>query len=583
MSSDETPAVLIVGGGPVGLSLAIELRSWGVLPLVVERRAPEELVHPTANHLSVRTLELLRRWGLADEAREAGFPTDWAGAVGILTHIGGFELAHVRRQCAADPRRRSYSPEAEVWQPKRFFDPVLRRAAEERGAMISSRTEVSALREDEDGVTADVVDLSSGRRRQVRAAFAVACDGAGSRVRDWIGEELWGLPSEAPIESVYFRSRQLMNLVPRDRWQYRLLGRADGPDPFGWMLITIDGKELWRLHGPGIMEPEDPDATAANLKRLAGSDIDVEVLTMAAWQSRQALCPSFRKGRIFLAGDAAARGSTYGGMWMNRGIADAVDIGWKLAGVLQGWGGDGLLESYTHERRQATLDLLLFQGSDLSGAEPVIVTEREFGHAGAVPNPPSEFWNDDEEGARRRQAVHEQFASLPEESTEWPRADLGYRYDGSPVIVGPGSPATSTGTQDWSRYVQTAEPGGRAPHARLADGSSSLDWFRQAFTVVDIGGDSRALVDAAQQRGVPLVVARSDEPEVKKAYQRPLTLVRPDGFVAWQGEAPSADEADRIIDTVRGARAAAEGRVCVGAKPSMIEARGEEVEPCSSS
>ncbi len=535
----------------MGLSLAIELLGFGFEPLVVERRAADELTHPTANHLSVRTVELLRRWGLADAARNAGFPVDWAGALGILTHIGGFELAHLPRQSAADATRRHYTPETELWQPKRFFDPVLRAAAEQRGATLLSGHEVTALEQRETGVVAELLDLASGSTRRVRTAFAVGCDGAGSRVREWIGQELVGLPPEDPIDSVYFRSTDLAKLVPRNRWQYRVLGRADGPDASGWLLITIDGKELWRLHGPGIIERDDAEATAANLKRLAGADIDVEVLTMVPWRPRQALCPSFRDGRIFVAGDAAARGTTFAGMWMNRGIADAVDLGWKLAAVLQGWGGDNLLDSYTHERRLATLDLLRFQGADLSGPEPRKLADRKLGHQGIIPNPPRALWDDDPAAEQQRRNLREGFASIPEERLEWCRADLGYRYDGSPVIVDDGTPLDTN--DEWFRYEQTAKPGGRAPHAWLADGSSTLDWFRQSFTLVELGGDPTTLVQAAEQRGVPVAVARPEEAAVRDAYVEPLTLVRPDGFVAWRGDAPNAAAALRIIDTVRGA------------------------------
>ncbi|NIB41582.1 hypothetical protein HBA55_18405 [Pseudomaricurvus alkylphenolicus] len=550
-SGNSNTSVLIVGGGPVGLSLAIELCRWGIKPIVAEKRPADELIYPTANHLSVRGGEILRRWGLASRIRETGFDPNWDGGVGVFTHVGGHELRRYVKESNGDSYRPSYSPESEMWQPKRYVDPVLRQEALDLGVILHSPAQVTSIHQDDTGVTVQVKDLNTEQSEEIRADYVVGCDGANSLVRHSIGMELEGLPPEEPkIDSVYFRSTGLAGRIPA-RWQYRLLGNASGPHDSGWMLVAIDGNELWRLHGPGVVDLENAEQTKANLQSIAGFDTDIDIISMGSWQLRQALCPSFGKGRVFLAGDAAARGTTFGGLWMNRGMADALDLGWKLAASIQGWGGAKLLDSYTIERRDATLQLLLFQGADLSGPEPVKVLDRKFGHADAVVNPPPALWDDGEEGDTIRNAVREHFESNNANTFDFSAADVGYRYDGSPIIVDDGSelPEAQEGA-----YVQSSKPGGRAPHAWLPDGTSTLDWFNQHFTLVNLGEqDPHTLLEAARERGLPIEVKSSDDSQCRDLYQQSCTLVRPDGFVAWRGDMPDLETAYQIIDTLRGA------------------------------
>ncbi|BFM14676.1 FAD-dependent oxidoreductase [Maricurvus nonylphenolicus] len=545
-------SVLIVGGGPVGLSLAIELCSWGIKPIVVEKRTPDELIYPTANHLSVRGAELLRRWGLVDELRENGFNKDWDAGVGVFTHLGGYEIRRLVRHSNADSFRPPYSPENEMWQPKRYVDPLLRKTALERGAVIVSPAEVISQQQDNDGVTTEVKYTRTGETEEFRTDYAVGCDGANSKVRDWLDMELEGLPPQEPrIDSVYFECEELANTVV-PRWHYKLLGNAEGPHgEGGWMIAAIDGDKRWRLHGPGVVDLEDTEVTKANLKNIVGIEGDIKVISQGSWQLRQALTPTFQKGRVFLAGDAAARGTTFGGLWMMRGMIDAVDLGWKLAATLQGWGGDKLLDSFSAERRDATLQLLLFQGADLSGPKPEVVLQRAFGHADALPNPPPMLWEEGKEADELRQAAIDHFNSNNSNEFDFAKPDVGYRYDQSPIIIDDGSALPEV---EEGGYEQNAKPGGRAPHAWLEDGKSTLDWFNQSFTLINLSGEHPAtLLQAAQERGLPLSVQSRVDPKLQELFEQPYILVRPDSIVAWRGSLPDLNEAYRIIDTVRGA------------------------------
>ena len=537
--------VAILGGGPVGLCLALELGSRGVACAVLERRREHEPVFPTANHISVRTMEHLRRHGLSDAVSQA-FRPDWGGDFVCLTHIGGDEVARVE-DALADSRDRSDSPEREVWAPKPCFDPILEHAVQSAdSATVLYGVQVESVVESEDGAVCSGSD-AEGRRVEVRAPYAVACDGAGSRTRESLGIEMIGPPAiPVRVHSAFFRSRRVAERVPPGAVQYLLLGTESGPtdSPIGAaLMIAVDGRELWRIHGLGL-DAADEAKTAARLAELGAPD--AEILAMSAWTPRQALCSSFRSGRVFLAGDAAHIVTPFGGLGVNTGMGDAFDLGWKLEATLRGWGGARLLEEgYEVERRFAALDVLRYQGVDFSGPEP-----RRLGPPLPIHEVPGEtLWQRDAEGDAARRAFGAGLVVSRGDEYVKPQIDLGTRYDGSPLLCDDGTPPVDR--TNHRIYEPTAKPGGRAPHVPLAGGRSILDLYGSGFTLVCTAPrtDVSALERAAGRKGVPLRV--ETVPEAAGAYEHPITLVRPDGVVAWRGSAVPADP-DLVVATVVG-------------------------------
>jgi hypothetical protein len=274
----------------------------------------------------------------------------------------------------------------------------------------------------------------------------------------------------------------------------------------------------------------------AQLRRGFGKDIDYEMLSVMPWTRLETVAEKFRDGRVFLAGDAIHCFSPTGGFGGNTGIADAVDLAWKLAAVLEGWGGPGLLASYEAERRPVAL-------RNTSEAARNFVRLTSAGRNPAL-------LDDTEEGRRQRAAVGELVRS--ETQLEWESLgiQLGYRYNGSPIVVPDGTPDPPDDSRD---YVPTGRPGSRAPHAWLADGRSTLDLFGNGFALLrfDPSTDATRLLGAAETLGVPLTLSDIDDRAIGDLYAAKLAIVRPDGHVAWRG-ADAPDDPDAILRRIAG-------------------------------
>jgi 2-polyprenyl-6-methoxyphenol hydroxylase-like FAD-dependent oxidoreductase len=529
--------VLVAGAGPAGLTMAIELGRRGV-PCVLVDEGDGRVEFPTANLLNARTLEHLRRWGVADRLRYEGFPPDFPRTCVFLTRLNGYELARFEMAGNGDPASRSpYSPEGRLWCPKFYFFPLLlERALAGPTVELRLNTRLDSFEQDERGVSAAVVDLATGQRQRLAAQYLVACDGGSSVVRRQLGIPMRGEFAEGHNSSIYFECDLLRHHRHGPAIQYRIHNRH-----FVGGIFAMDGRDHWRVNvrvGPREVATFDP---ARCLRDALGPGIPFKLLAEKPWSGHRVVAERYRAGRVFLVGDAAHLLWPLGGFGMNTAIGDAVDLAWKLAATVQGWGGSGLLDSYEIERRPIGVRNV-DEAASIKVADAQIPVDAEMDEDSAA-------------GARlRAEAARLIEATRREEfAIESPGIDLGYRYDDSPICVPDGTPPPPYATDT---YEPTARPGARAPHAWLRDGRSTIDLFGPDFTLLRLGPAppaATALEAAARAVGLPLQVVHLQEPEVARLYERPLVLVRPDGHVAWRGDAVPGD-VEGLMEVVRGNR-----------------------------
>ena len=535
MNAEKHIPVLIVGGGPVGLGLAIELGMRGIEALLVEQRDGKVSL-PKMNTVSTRTMEFCRRWKVASRVKQAGIGEDHPLDIRFITSMAGYELLRFRYPSSRERGRLDYTPEGNCVCSQLWFDPIL---LERLGALpcveARLRTRLDSFEETAGGIRAELVDVESSQKQTVLASYLIGCDGADSSIREMSGINLIGDLRLNSNLNVFFDCPEFVSMQNgRPAQMHRIVG-AEGM----WgNMHALDGKGLWRMTVQ-LKGDSQPDV-ASIIRRVAGRDVAFRVLAVYKWDRRKMIAESYRKGRVFLAGDAAHQMSTTGGFGMNTGIGDAVDLAWKLQAVLQGWGGPSLLDSYEAERKPVALrnldeatDMFWKTKALLPGDETIA------------------------ENSAKGERLRSLFAETLIESNVQRQFDvegvaLGYRYDESPIVVADGTPAPPDEVQV---YAPTSRPGSRAPHAWLGNGRSTLDLFGDGFCLLRFGNnppDVSTMLSAARAAQVPLAVHDITEAPVAVLYERQLVLVRPDGHVAWLSDFLPQD-ARSLIDRVRGA------------------------------
>lgn len=555
--------VLVAGAGPVGLSLALELGQRGV-PVVVIDESDGTVAFPAGEAIFSRTMEHLRRWRIADIAREEADPgPDYPHRIVFMTRVLGHLLAEFDHGATnRNPGAfAGLTPEGPAFISKFSLLPLLRRAVEALpNVEVRYRSRVDRFSQHTEGVRLHVHELETGRRYGLDGSYLVGCDGGRSLVRRALGIEMEGAFAQGQNYAVHFRAPALRGLLEEHAHgpaaQVQTLASSRRP-----YITVVDGDSEWRLsvyldHAP------DPDEAHRWVHEAIGAEVEVEILRAQPWSGHRVVARNYGEGRVFLAGDAAHLLWPKGGFGANTGIGDAVDLGWKLAAVLAGWGGNHLLEGYEAERRPIAVRNVTEASSNWTAdaeivPDPVLNEQSPRGDAARART-----------GALIERLRGKEFRSIG--------VQLGYRYRGSPLCVTDGSPEPP---DEPDRYVPSTWPGSRAPHAWLPDGSSTLDHFGPGFVlVVDAASpgarpDPEALLVAASRRSVPLAVLPLTEPAAASMYERPLVLVRPDGHVAWRGwELPS--DCGALVDLTRGAANAA-----VGARADRLDRR--ETSPAS--
>jgi len=517
--------VVIIGAGPVGLGMAIELANRGINCTVVEE-GDGTVAHPRTGLVAIRTMELLRRWGLAEAVRNCGFPLDYKLSMVFCTSLNGLLLDREEypsmRQTPTPPE----TPEKKQRCPQMWLQPILLNAAKSSDRthfLFKHRFE--RLGQDAEGVEAVVTDLVTGNSLNLRGKYLLGCDGVSSNVRRQLGIEVDDRLLSYSI-NILFRAPGLADK--------HAMGEAErymfiGVEGMWGNLTVIDGDELWRLTVLGSQDKMDLLTFDAHkwIARALGIEgdpqrIPFEVLSVVPWRRSELLARSFLKGRALLVGDSGHAMSPTGGMGMNTGMQEVLDLGWKLQGVLKGWAGPCLLSSYEAERRPIAARNIAFSTQNFKAWKGAV-------DSGAVLDLTVE-------GERLRRTI----GKLLRDSTrvEWESVGLqiGHRYEESPICVPDGTPATP---DEYDQYIPTSRPGSRAPHAWLSNGQSTLDLFGNGFVLLCFGEvitDAEELVQTFRERRVTLEVVHIDDPEIASLYERRRVLVRPDGHVAWRGD-----------------------------------------------
>jgi 2-polyprenyl-6-methoxyphenol hydroxylase-like FAD-dependent oxidoreductase len=555
----ETP-VLVVGGGPVGLTLAGELGWRGRACMLVEERTMPT-AHPKATLLGARSMELFRRWRITDDILAAALPPDVNYFITFSTRLHGHLLHRVtspsiretleqRPETLAKYRELGWSPFYKTQIGQQALEPVLWKfAGAQPTVTLRHGWRFVSFVEDAEGVTSRIVEAATGREETVRSRWLVACDGGTSGIRRALGIRYNGRGQMRANVSFYFRSREFLERQP--------LGLGNlyfvfAPDSFG-VFTAIDGRERWLFQYYFLdksKETRDLDPRAI-LHRAMGAPFAFEIEAVQHWHHHQSVArrwssrtASGETGRVFLAGDAAHLFVPTGGVGMNTGIGDAVDLAWKLDAVLAGWGGPALLASYEAERKPVAVRNSVISANNSDKIDMV------------MDEVPEDIERDDADGERLRAELARKIRWMARQFNS-AGTHLGYRYVDSPIVAADGTPEPP---DDFMQLVPSTWPGMRAPHAWIdpATRRSTLDAFGRDWVLVRTTADApdgAPLLDAARAQGLPIGTVTFDRPDLASLYERPLVLVRPDGHVAWRGAVPPADCA-ALVDTVRGAGAA---------------------------
>jgi 2-polyprenyl-6-methoxyphenol hydroxylase-like FAD-dependent oxidoreductase len=541
--------VLIIGAGPVGLTLAIDLAWRGVDVTVVEMRARAAPPEPKCNHVAARTMEIFRRLGLAEKVRNAGLPADYPHDISYRTSFTGTELTRIPIPCRRDRFTAKNGPDCNWPTPEPphrinqiFLEPILfEHAAAQPRIRIINRSCAEDVVVEDSSASVGLRDLDTGTVRRVGCRFLIGCDGARSVVRKAIGAELHGDAIIQRAQSTFIRAPGLI-----DRQQHASAWGTGAINPRrSGMVYAIDGRERWLVHnymkaGEGDFDSVDRDACIRTILGV-GADFEYEVISKEDWFGRRLIANRFRKACAFIAGDAAHIWVPYAGYGMNAGIADAMNLSWLLAAHLNGWAPRAILDAYEAERWPITSQVSRFAMSH---------AEAEIRRRGAVPDEIEEMGS---RGERARQEVGRLAYEINVRQYACAGLNFGTYYDRSPIIAYDGSEHPPY-TMD--SYTPSTVPGCRTPHLWCEDGGSLYDAMGPEFTLLrfDSALDVSALQIAARNTGVPLRVL---DVGLREACQGAccdggLVLSRPDQHVAWRGnrlpENPSG-----LIDRVRGA------------------------------
>ena len=538
--------VIIIGAGPIGMNLALDLALRQVQCLIIEKNFSTSK-HPQGNTHNLRTMEHYRKLGLADKIREVGLPLDHSGDAVFVTRINSHELCRINIPTLRDRIKNGsddlkIGPETFQRASQMFVEKILKDEID-KSKFIDVRFgwSMETFSQSNENVSLEIRNLKNNKVERLTSDYLVGCDGAQGKIRKTLGIKYTGKSGDevdfmmGRMLSIYFESPDLYKIMKTDPpWQFHTMnsdGRAS--------IVALDGKGKF-LTWAKLGRDEDPNKVdhLSYIYQAVGQEVPVKLISALPWQAGLSLvAEKYQEGRILLAGDAVHLFTPTGGFGMNTGIGDVDNLGWKLAAICKGWGTVSLIETYETERRPVAIRNLA-QSYALAEAKSSLQVPNGIEKSGS-------------EGEKIRRELSNSILEKLKEEYFCLGIQLGARYDDSPIIINEDNLLPDSGPYD---YTPTSHPGGRAPHAWLEDGSALFDHFSNGFTLLKLGTvkiNTDSFVNRAANLRIPLVLYENTSKDLLHLYKYNLVLIRPDQYVAWRGN-NIPEDLDSVLNRVSG-------------------------------
>ena len=516
-------SVIIVGAGPVGLSLAINLGRAGIKTILLEQN-PEPQFLPKMERCNARSMELFRRIGLSKKIRDAGLRADCSMDVFIVEDLTKPPLLEEKHPSIEESQKkiRDCNDLAMALEPYQLIsqytlEPLLKTEAESlKSVEVRFAHKFIEFEQNDTSVTVRCMG-SNGELLSFSADYLVGCDGGSSPIRKQLGIKLRGEGRILELQQALFYCEELFDRLPQGDGpgKGRHYHRADTEHTF---LIMQDSTKHWSLHAT----VPDSEAMKHKFEEIVGFPVNYELISCAPWRQNLLLADRYRDGRVFLAGDSVHLVIPTGGLGMNTGVGDAFDLAWKLIGTLKGWGGPELLDSYEIERRQV--------GERNVGASRYANIGRQQWRSIAT----QDIFSGTPHGEASKQALVQVADSEQRKGNRMIGAELGYRYVDSPCIDNiPGGPEHRVG-----EYHPNVWPGSRLPHCWLDDGTAIQDHLPEKYILLSLGTkppDTTRIRKSFEATGAPVTEVRVESDRVRDLYGFDFLVLRPDMHVVWRG------------------------------------------------
>ncbi|KAF4340664.1 FAD binding domain protein [Fusarium beomiforme] len=546
--------------------LALQLARYGVRSMVIERNL-STTKWPKMDVTNCRSMELYRRLGIADGFREQGVGQDYTLDVLFSTGLSdGGELISKWDLASPNEWRRRIESQNDGSMPREpyqrcsqsIFEAWIKEQIDQEPLIsLHFGLRFESFQETQSGIESIAITTADGTKHMISSDYLVGCDGAGSRVRRCLGIEMSGGPTPAAMFLVHFKSRDLSKLHRQGQFWHIFFTT-------GAVIISQDEVDTWTVHLPISLDTDwkalDPETVIAQVLGGSGDPLPInvdEILVSSCWRPSIAVADSFASPslRVFLAGDSAHHNIPTGGYGMNTAVGDSFDLGWKLAAVINGHGGNHLLRSYEMERRPVAI-----QNIERSGVHFKVHQDYcgwvALAGAGVI-------LSDSAQAKELKENIHRHVQEHPGENQDH-GIEMGYRYSKSPIVLGSEGAAKEP---EWSyrHYIPSTWPGARAPHVFLKDGKTSIfDRFGQGFTLVDFtqeGQWAARFSESAKLLGIQLKpVHLPGEAHAREVWGRGAVLVRPDDHVAWRSpEEGDGEDIDFVLKVAAGFEASEVG------------------------